>query len=146
MHVEIEENKKRAAGLLRSCAVLCIKRGNHMNEIVSNLLVYGSLPEDSILWQLADICEKLKNQTESKDALRGRVFHQVKNLLTVATDYAFDKNLWHNYLTFLLITNENPFSLVCEKMVLCRCAVHAGNNDPIVCNNNRSIFLDAITI
>ena len=87
-----------------------------MNEFVSNLLVFCILPEDSILWQLADICEKLKNQTESKDALRGRVFHQVKNLLTVATDYAFDKNLWHNYLTFLLITNENPFSLVCEKM------------------------------
>ena len=61
-------------------------------------------------------CEKLKNGTETKAALRGRVFHQVKNLLTVATDYAFDKNLWHNYLTFLLITNENPFSLVCEKM------------------------------
>ena len=33
-----------------------------MNEIVSNLLVYGSLPEDSILWQLADICEKLKDE------------------------------------------------------------------------------------
>ena len=76
--------------MLRSCAVLCIKRGNHMNEIVSNLLVYGSLPEDSILWQLADICEKLKDGTETKAALRGRVFHQVKNLLTVATDYAFD--------------------------------------------------------
>ena len=87
-----------------------------MNEIVSNLLVYGSLPEDSILWQLADICEKLKEGTETKAALRTRVFHQVKNLLTVATDYAFDKNLWHNYLTFILITNENPFSLVCEKM------------------------------
>ncbi len=87
-----------------------------MNQIVSNLLVYGQLPEDSILWQLSDICEKLKNGSESKDALRTRVFGQVKNLLTVATDYAFDKNLWHNYLTFLLITNENPFSLVCEKM------------------------------
>ena len=37
-----------------------------MNEIVSNLLVYGSLPEDSILWQLADICEKLKDGTETK--------------------------------------------------------------------------------
>ena len=46
-----------------------------MNEIVSNLLVYGSLPEDSILWQLADICEKLKDGTETKAALRGRVFH-----------------------------------------------------------------------
>jgi Mg2+ and Co2+ transporter CorA len=87
-----------------------------MNQIVSNLLVYGQLPEDSILWQLSDICEKLKNGSETKDSLRTRVFGQVKNLLTVATDYAFDKNLWHNYLTFLLITNENPFSLVCEKM------------------------------
>lgn len=87
-----------------------------MNQIISNLLVYGSLPEESILWQLSDICEKLKNGGEGHDALRGRVFRQVKNLLVVATDYAFDKNLWQNYLTFLLITNENPFSLVCEKM------------------------------
>ena len=71
-----------------------------MNQIVSNLLVYGSLPEDSILWQLADICEKLRNGEESRDALRGRVFRQVKKLLTVSTDFAFDKNLWQNYLTF----------------------------------------------
>lgn len=34
----------------------------------------------------------------------------------MATDYAFDKNLWHNYLTYLLITNENPFSITCEKV------------------------------
>lgn len=86
-----------------------------MNQIISNLLVYGQPPKDSILWQLADICDRLKNGTESRDALRTRVFGQVRNLLAVATDYAFDKNLWHNYLTFLLITNENPFSLVCEK-------------------------------
>ena len=37
-----------------------------MNEIVSNLLVYGSLPEDSILWQLADICEKLKDRNRDE--------------------------------------------------------------------------------
>lgn len=86
-----------------------------MNHIISNLLVYGKLPEDSILWQLADICEKLENRTESREVLRRRAYEQVKNLLIVATDYAFDKNLWHNYLTFLLITSENPFSLVCEK-------------------------------
>lgn len=87
-----------------------------MNRIISNLLVYGSLPEDSILWQLSDICEKLRDENANRDILRTRVFREVKKLLTVATDYAFDKNLWHNYLTFLLITNENPFSLVCEKM------------------------------
>ena len=87
-----------------------------MNHIVSNLLVYGSLPEDSILWQLSEICAALENGTEKKDVLRRRVFEQVKRILMLGTEYAFDKNLWHNYLTFLLITNENPFSLVCEKM------------------------------
>ncbi len=86
-----------------------------MNRILSNLLVYGKLPKDSILWQLSDICAKLKSGAESKDVLRTRVFGQVKELLVIATDYAFDRNLWHNYLTFLLITSENPFSLVCEK-------------------------------
>ena len=34
----------------------------------------------------------------------------------MATDYGFDKNLWHNYLSFILITNENPFSITCEKV------------------------------
>ena len=87
-----------------------------MNHIVSNLLVYGSLPEDSILWQLSEICAALENGTEKKDVLRRRVFEQVKRILMLGTEYAFYKNLWHNYLTFLLITNENPFSLVCEKM------------------------------
>lgn len=87
-----------------------------MNHIVSNLLVYGSLPEESILWQLSEICAALENGTEKKDVLRRRVFEQVKRILMLGTEYAFDKNLWHNYLTFLLITNENPFSLVCEKM------------------------------
>lgn len=86
-----------------------------MNHITSQLLIYGSMPQDSILMQLSDISQKLKDNTQSKDELRTRVFCQIKRILEVATDYGFDKNLWHNYLTFLLITNENPFSLTCEK-------------------------------
>ena len=34
----------------------------------------------------------------------------------MATDYGFNYNLWHNYLTFFLVTNENPFSITCEKV------------------------------
>ena len=55
---------------------------------------------------------------ESFDAqLTQDIYTQIKRLLEVATDYGFDKNLWHNYLTFILITNENPFSITCEKLV-----------------------------
>ena len=34
----------------------------------------------------------------------------------LATDYGFDTNLWHNYLAFILITNENSFSMTSEKV------------------------------
>ncbi len=43
-----------------------------------------------------------------------RCYVQVKKLLDVSTDYGFDQNLWQCYLTFLVITNENSFSLTCE--------------------------------
>ena len=37
-------------------------------------------------------------------------------MLDLATDYGFDTNLWHNYLAFILITNENSFSMTSEKV------------------------------
>jgi hypothetical protein len=74
------------------------------------------MPQDTILMQLADIVRKMDDKSQTKEELVTRVFTQMKHLLQVATDYGFDKNLWHNYLTFLLITNENPFSITCEKV------------------------------
>jgi len=87
-----------------------------MYHIVSKLLLYGDLPQDSILMELCRICSDLRADRQDKDELVRRVYRQVKRLLVTATDYGFNKNLWHNYLTFLLITNENPFSITCEKV------------------------------
>lgn len=60
--------------------------------------------------------QRSKKENFEKDILVTNIYKQIKRLLEVATDYAFDKNLWHNYLTYLLITNENPFSITCEKV------------------------------
>jgi len=87
-----------------------------MYRIVSKLLIYGDMPKDSILMELSDIFKRMDDGSQTGDELTTRVFTQIKHLLQVATDYGFDKNLWHNYLTFLLITNENPFTITCEKV------------------------------
>ena len=87
-----------------------------MYKIVSHLLIYGDMPKDTILMELADIIRKMDENSQTKEELATRVFTQMKHLLQVATDYGFDKNLWHNYLTYLLITSENPFSITCEKV------------------------------
>lgn len=66
--------------------------------------------------ELSDMIRKMDDGSQTKEELVTRVLTQIKRLLQVATDYGFDKNLWHNYLTFLLITSENPFSITCEKV------------------------------
>ena len=87
-----------------------------MNHILSRLIMYGDMPKDSILMQLSDICAQLEAGEADKTVLRTRVFQQVKRILMTATDYGFNENLWQNYLTFVLIMDENPFSLTCEKI------------------------------
>lgn len=87
-----------------------------MNHILSRLIMYGSMPKESILMQMADICAELETGTTEQTVLRTRVFQQVKRILMTATDYGFNENLWQNYLTFVLIMDENPFSLTCEKI------------------------------
>lgn len=90
-----------------------------MNHLLSQLLLYQKIKQDKVLQTLADICSTLENTPQlppsSLDALRSDAFDQVHQILTCATTYGFNKNLWQNYLTFLLITDENPFSLVSEK-------------------------------
>lgn len=96
-----------------------------MNRIVSKLLMYTDMPQNSVLMELSHICAKMQEIMQNhagimpdadKDTFTADIYKQVKRLLVVATDYGFDKNLWHNYLTFLLITDENPFSITCEKV------------------------------
>ncbi len=87
-----------------------------MEKIVAKLLIYGDLPQDSILVQLAGVYKDLHSGSYQKEDLISRCYKQVKRILELGTACAFDKNLWHNYLTYLLIMDENPFSLTCEKV------------------------------
>lgn len=87
-----------------------------MYKEISKLIMYGNMEEDCILSKLADIFKRFENEETSNAQLTQEIYTEIKRILVIATDYGFDKNLWHNYLTFLLITNENPFSITCEKV------------------------------
>lgn len=87
-----------------------------MYKEIAKLIIYGDLKEDSILYQVGEIFRKFENKEVHSAELIKNCYKQIKRILEIATDYGFDRNLWHNYLTFLLITNENPFSITCEKV------------------------------
>lgn len=87
-----------------------------MYRLTSKLVIYRNMGEDSILFRLSDICQRFAEKNYNKETLITEILVQVNRLLDVSTTYGFDKNLWHNYLAFLLAMTENPFTLVSEKV------------------------------
>lgn len=72
--------------------------------------------EDSILFRLADICQRFAAGNYVKENLITDIYVEIHRLLDISTHYGFDKNLWHNYLAFILAMSENPFTMVSEKV------------------------------
>lgn len=87
-----------------------------MYKDIAKLVLYRDLGKDSILMRLSDIFEDFELKRCESAELCARIYDEIKRLLDLATIYGFDTNLWHNYLAFILITNENSFSITCEKV------------------------------
>ncbi len=43
------------------------------------------------------------------------IYHCINEIVSIAGSHGFSGNLWHGYLTYILTTNENVFSMACEK-------------------------------
>ena len=87
-----------------------------MYRLTSKLVIYRNIGSDSILFRLSDIIQRFDKGEYDRENLITEIYEQINRLLEVSTKYGFDKNLWHNYLAFLLAMNENPFTLVSEKV------------------------------
>ena len=84
-----------------------------MYRETAKLILFSNLAEDSVLMQIAGIFRDWEAGAD-KPSLIHRCYAQTKRLLDLGTAYGFDENLWQNYLTFLLISHENSFSLTAE--------------------------------
>lgn len=86
-----------------------------MDRIISNLILYGKNENANILRDLRDLYGEFRLANISNEEIRQKLSNIVKNLLEISTDYGFEENLWQSYLTYVLITDENPFTLVTER-------------------------------
>ena len=80
---------------------------------VKELILYRDLENGQILLDMTWILEHLEKK-ERISEVRDRFFSCMHDLVELAGNYGFENNLWHNYLTFLLVNNENIFSTACE--------------------------------
>ena len=86
-----------------------------MYKELPKLLMYREFEPDSILVNLSEIIREFDGGEYDKDQLISRIYAEVHRILEISTDYGFDKNLWHDYIAYVLVTSENPFSLTAER-------------------------------
>ena len=77
---------------------------------IDELIVYKDFGNDSLLEDMAYLMDHYKDCEEDKDYLRGLAFDCIHRLLEMGGNHGFSGNLWHCYLTNLLVNNENTYS------------------------------------
>ena len=85
-----------------------------MNIRINELILYRNF-EDDVFETMARIANTWESLSGERDQAVEGIYHSIHELITIARDHGFSGNLWHGYLTYLLTTNENAFSMSCEK-------------------------------
>lgn len=80
------------------------------------LIVYKDFTEEEgrILYDMAFLMEHYRDEYYNREDLAGLLYECIHSLLEIAGNHGFYGNLWHCYLTNLLVNNENSYSKACE--------------------------------
>ncbi len=82
---------------------------------IDGLIVYRNFEDSEILKMFVDVYNKTEYiSAPVKGSEFAMVHSMIGKLIDLAAKYGFSGNLWHNYLTLLLVNNENAFSKACE--------------------------------
>ena len=77
------------------------------------LILYTDFRDGEILNDMAWLMEVYEAASERENARRV-LYRNIHRLVELAGTYGFHGNLWHCYLTNLLVNNENSYSCACE--------------------------------
>lgn len=78
------------------------------------LIIYKDFKNGRLFYNFTWILENYKNDYYNKEDIRALFYECFHDLLELAGSHGFEGNLWHNFLTFLLINNENAYSTASE--------------------------------
>ena len=76
------------------------------------LIVYRDFGQDGKL--LSEMAWISRHYQEKREKARGKLYACMSGLLELAGSHGFSGNLWHCYLSNLLVNHENSYSRACE--------------------------------
>ena len=82
----------------------------HTNQ----LILYKDFEYGTLFYDLSWIMENYDNEYYNKEDVEALLYDCMHELMELAASHGFEGNLWHNFLTFLMVNNENAYSTACE--------------------------------
>lgn len=80
----------------------------------NELMLYKNMEHGRILKNMTFLMENCGNDYYNREDLRSLLFECMNEILEISASHGFEGNLWHTYLTFLLVNDENAYSTSCE--------------------------------
>lgn len=80
----------------------------------NQLILYKNMEHEDLLREITFLMENCENDYYNKEDMVSLLFECMNELFELTASHGFEGNLWHNYLTFLLANDENPYSTACE--------------------------------
>lgn len=82
----------------------------HTNQ----LILYKDFEYGTLFYDFSWIMENYDNEYYNKEDVEALLYDCMHELMELAASHGFEGNLWHNFLTFLMVNNENAYSTACE--------------------------------
>mgnify|MGYP004690094789 FL=1 len=79
-----------------------------------NLILYKDFDDRELFYNMTWIMENYKNEFYNKEDIQSLLYECLNQLMELAVSHGFEGNLWHCFLAFILVNNENAYSKACE--------------------------------
>ena len=102
---------------IRKCAVMnCVgsKREETKMARTEECILYRNFDNGEVLDIMTSLMNSYEAGEEGFENRKEEFFHMAGSLVEMAGMYGFSGNLWHTYLTQLLVNHENAFSTASE--------------------------------
>lgn len=83
-------------------------------KTTKDLILYKEFEQGEIFQKFTWIIENYEDDYYNKEDIRALWYECFHELIELSASHGFEGNLWHNYLTYLLVNNENAYSTACE--------------------------------
>lgn len=79
-----------------------------------NLILYKNFENGTLFYNMAWIMENYRSDYYNKEDIEALFYECINSLAELAASHGFSGHLWHNFIAYLLVNNENAYSRSCE--------------------------------